>query len=135
MTTNYQLNRKERMNEYLNSLEKEAAEINGDESVIWLAKDFLNLISYKLSQQNKTLEVPDCCPTDGKREEFHIMFTWNKNEHYLECEIMNRGLVEFFYRNRLTKEVWGCDTDYGLTDAQISQDSNDLLDKLQLFTE
>ena len=106
MITNYQLSRKERMSEYLKSLEEEVNRINGDESVIWLAKDFLNTLSYKISQQNQVLEVPDCCPNNGSQGDFHIMFTWDKEEHYLECEIMNSGLVEFFYRNRLTKEIW-----------------------------
>lgn len=143
MVTNYKLSRKERMDEYLDFLKEEANRINGDESVIWLAKDFLNLLTNKLSQQNKVLEVPDCCPSNGSQGDFHIMFTWDKNEHYLECEITNSGLVEFFYRNHLTKEVWGCDTDsrsevltsYTLTEADISQKSNELLDKLSLFVE
>ena len=135
MITNYQLSRKERMSEYLKSLEEEANRVNGDESVIWLAKDFLNTLSYKISQQNQVLEVPDCCPNNGSQGDFHIMFTWDKEEHYLECEIMNSGLVEFFYRNRLTKESWGRDLDYTLTEADISQDSNELLDKLSLFVE
>lgn len=123
------------MNEYLNSLKEEARRVNGDESVIWLAKDFLTLLTQKLAKKNQVLEVPDCCPNNGSQGDFHIMFTWDKKEHYLECEIMNSGLIEFFYRNRLTKEVWGCDTYYTLTEAGINQKSNELLDKLQLFTE
>ena len=123
------------MNEYLDSLKEEAIRINGDESVIWLAKDFLILLIDKIAQQNQVLEVPDCCPNNGSQGDFHIMFTWDKEEHYLECEIMNSGIIEFFYRNHFTKDVLGWDTDYGLSQAGLTNEGSMMLDKLSLFVE
>jgi hypothetical protein len=135
MTTNYQLNQREQMNKYLDSLKEEAIRINGDESVIWLAKDFLTLLINKLAQQNKVLEVPDCCPNNGSQGDFHVVFTWDKNKHYLECEIPNSGILEFFYRNHLTKEVWSYETDIEGSTAPFSRESEIFLDKLSLFVE
>lgn len=86
-------------------------------------------ISLKMKVWNnckQILEVPDCCPNnDGSI----VMFTWDKNEHYLECEVLIDGTKEFFYRNRITKENMG--EDY-FPSATISED---ILEKLMLFTE
>jgi len=135
MVTNYQLNRRQRMNEYLDSLKEEAIRINGDESVIWLAKDFLTLFINKLAQQNKVLEVPDCCPSESNEGNFHIMFIWDKDEHYLECEIFNSGVIEFFYRNRDSGEDWGWDLNYSVVKPGFNNHSDELIDKLSLFVE
>lgn len=131
MVTDYQLSRRERMTEYLNSLKEEAQRINGDESVVFLAQDFLNLLTHKLSQRNLVLEVPDCCP-NANQEEFRIMFTWDKKEHYLECEIPNTHIMEFFYRNRFTKEVWSCECDFAICEGL---GATELFEKLSLFVE
>ena len=133
MVTDYQLNRRERMNEYLDSLKEEAIRINGDESVIWLAKDFLTLLINKLAHQNKVLEVPDCCPNNGSQGDFHIMLTWDKDEHYLECEYFNSEEIEFFYRNRLTNEVWSWE--YSIVPPGVNDDWQIMQDKLSLFVE
>ena len=130
MVTEYQLNRRRRMNSYLNSLKDEAKRINGDESVIWLVEDLITLLIHKLAKENKVLEIPDCCPSESNEGDFHIMFAWDKDEHYLECEIFSSGVIEFFYRNRFTNETWG--EDYGNLDQSIS---NELIEKLNLFTE
>lgn len=132
MVTDYQLNRREQMNEYLNSLKEEAVEINGDESVIWLAKDFLTLLIHKLAQINLVLEVPDCCPNTGSQGEFHIMFSWDKDEDYLECEIFNTGMIEFFYRNSFTHKVWIWKCDFAMCN---SLEADELFEKLSYFVE
>lgn len=129
MVTEFQLSRREGMSEYLNLLKKEAKSINGDESVVFLAQDFLTLLTHKLAQRGLVLEVPDCCPNNGSQEDFHVMFVWDKDEHYLECEVKNNEMVEFFYRNHLTKKVWGEDTP--LTQPL----SEELIEKLSLFVE
>ncbi len=57
------------------------------------------------------------------------MYTWSKSEYYLECEIFATGAIEFFYRNRNTREVRGEDT-------TLEQGfSTDILDKVSLFIE
>jgi hypothetical protein len=121
------------MNEYLDSLKEEAIRINGDESVIWLAKDFLTLLINKLAQHNQVLEVPDCCPNNGSSGDFYAMFTWDKDEHYLECEIFNTKEIGFFYRNRLTNEVWSWE--YSIVPPGINDDWKTMQDKLSLFVE
>jgi hypothetical protein len=139
MVTEYQLNRRRRMNSYLNSLKDEAKRINGDESVIWLAEDLITLLIHKIAQQGKVLEIPDCCPSESNEGDFHVMFAWDKDEHYLECEIYNTGLIEFFYRNRLTNKTWSWETIYALfSDTGVHVQalcSNELIEKLSLFTE
>lgn len=131
MVTDYQLSRRERMSAYLNSLKEEAKRINGDESVVFLAQDFLTLLTHKLAQRNLVLKVPDCSPNNGSQEDFHVMFFWDKDEHYLQCEVKNDESVEFFYRNHLTKEVWG--EDFNMTDWKLY--SRAVLDQLSLFVE
>lgn len=129
MVTNYQLSRRERMIKYLNSLKDEAKRINSDESVVFLAQDFLTLLTHKLAQRNLVLEVPDCCPNNGGQGDFYVMFVWDKDEHYLECEVKNDETVEFFYCNHLTKKVWGED----ITLAQPLPE--EVIEKLSLFVE
>lgn len=128
MVTDYQLSRREQMSAYLNSLMKEAKSINGNKFVIWSASGFLTLLISKLAKRNLVLEIPDCCP-NSNQEEFHIMFTWNKDEHYLECEVFNNEEVEFYYRNRVTKQDWGEDTT--LTQPLCEE----VIEKLSLFVE
>jgi len=140
MVTEYQLSRRERMNEYLNSLKEEAKRINGDESVVYLAQDFLTLLTHKLAQRNLVLEVPDCSPNNGSQGDFNIKFFWEKDEDYLECEIFYAGIIEFFYRNSFTHKVWIWECNFAMCDDDLSPNINslsatELFEKLSLFVE
>jgi hypothetical protein len=137
MVTDYQLNLRERMNEYLDSLKEEAIRINGDESVIWLAKDFLNLLINKLAQQNKVLEVPDCeseilCSDTDCQGKLCVVFTWEKDENWLRCEVLESGSIEFYYKNKLTKQNWWWSGNSTLDEGSWSEEP---LEKLTLFVE
>ena len=46
---------------------------------------------------------PDTCAGDDGR----IMLSWSMGPHYLECEILPAGYVEYFYFNADTDGVWG----------------------------
>lgn len=129
MVPDYQLSRRERMNEYLNSLKKEAKKINGDESVVFLAQDFLNLLTHKLSQKNLVLEVPDCEESCDGQENFQVMFTWEKDSHYLRLHTAEDNIIEFYYKNHLSKDsLW--------KNYIIGQPlSEELFEKLSLFVE
>jgi len=131
--TDHQLSRQQRLSEYLESFRKEATRVNENSQIISLAYKCFNALYSSLSPQ--VLEVPDCCPSSGNEGDFHITFTWNKDNHYLECEVMANGTLEFFYRNHLTKEVWG--KDYHITDEHFPDSVYDevLLDKLSYFVE
>lgn len=125
-------NREDKLVKYLKSLKDEAIAINDSENIILKAysvwSNLRDTFFYKKPKQ--ILEVPDCCPNTGSQGEFHIMFTWTKDEHYLECEIFNNGDIEFFYRNRIMpSEGWGEDYTIGQTFSE------DLIDKLSLFVE
>lgn len=71
------------------------------------------------------LEVPDACP--GQKDNF--MYTWSKEEHYLECEFFGSGEIEFFYRNRETGRNWAEDTTFE------QPFSKTILEKVELFTQ
>ena len=120
---------------YLNNLKEEAIRINGNEEIINIAtKCFWRLFDYFGSTDNGTLEIPDCCPNNGSQGDFHILFTWDSSTYYLECEVMVDGTLEFFYRNKLTKENWGEDSHINDTDFPNSIYDSVLLDKLSYFT-
>ena len=94
---------------YLESLKSETCEINESQftvTVLEYASKVWNDLSLSFSRNNSCLEVPDACP--GQSDDF--MYTWSRAEHYLECEIFGNGIVEFFYRNRNSGEVWGEET-------------------------
>ena len=57
------------------------------------------------------------------------MLTWRHSEHYFELEIFPQGTAEFFYKNRLTGELWESDYTVGDPIPQAVQD------KLSLFTD
>lgn len=63
-------------------------------------------LSSLLSNLDRCLVEPNVCPGDDG----HIMYSWIKEELYLECEFWESGKVEFFYRNRDSGELWGEDT-------------------------
>lgn len=114
------------LREYLDSLEAEARSTNQAEftlktiSIAWQV--WLDLRS-QLQQREVCLEVPDACPGNQN----NLMYTWSKSEHYLECEIFGNGAVEFFYRNRVTNDVWGEDATLG------ERFSSEILEKATLF--
>jgi hypothetical protein len=57
---------------------------------------------YFLVEKAQVLEVPDACIGEDNKS---FMFTWERGEHYLECEIfIDRG-IEFFYKNNKTNEM------------------------------
>jgi hypothetical protein len=94
---------------YLESLKSEVQESCKSEftvTVLEYASKIWNNLSLYFLRKNSCLEVPDACP--GQNNDF--MYTWSKAEHYLECEIFGDGVVEFFYRNRNSGEVWGEET-------------------------
>lgn len=118
--------RHQELRRYLDSLHSEAKSTGEVEFTILVLNTawqvWADLREYFLSK-GLCLEVPDACP--GQRDNF--MYTWSKAEHYLECEILGSGEVEFFYRNRNSGEVWGEDT-------TLEQEfSTTVLDKAALF--
>jgi hypothetical protein len=79
---------------------------------------------------DRCLQIPSICPGHAS----NLMYTWNRDEHYLECEIFEQGEIEFFYRNRNTGETWGED----MTSALLPLDqpfSEEILQKTDLFVE
>lgn len=38
-----------------------------------------------------------------------MFYSWDRGRHHLELEIISRQPAEFFYRNRVTGELWGAD--------------------------
>ncbi len=70
-----------------------------------------------------TLPIPDACPgPDGE-----LLYTWDREEHHFEAEVFPSGAVEFFYRNRLTDELWEHD---GMIDDPIPES---VIAKMSLF--
>jgi hypothetical protein len=120
--------RNESLDHYMGSLRSEATSIHDSEFTIFLI-DYSWKIWQKLSsifsKQGFYLSVPDACP--GQNNNF--MYTWSKDEHYLECEVFGSGEVEFFYKNRATDDVWGEDT------VLEDEFSSNILDKVALFVE
>jgi hypothetical protein len=83
-----------------------------------------------LNGDHRCLQIPSVCPGNVS----NLMYTWNKDDHYLECEIFEEGEIEFFYRNRNTGETWGEDvTSDALTPDQTF--SEQILQKTGLFVE
>jgi hypothetical protein len=111
--------------DYIQSLRLEVIAGNETEftlSVLEKAEQVWEALRKVFSSQNKCLEVPDACP--GYNDNF--MYTWSKEEHYLECEIFGSGEVEFFYRTN--NNVWG-------EDIKFEQEfSAEIIEKVILFT-
>lgn len=68
---------------------------------------------------NKNLSIPDVCYGDDD----NILFIWDNNTIYLECEIFGDGRVEFFNRNRTNEKL---DFIEITIDNEISEDINNL---------
>lgn len=48
------------------------------------------------------MSVPDACPgLNGQ-----LLYTWDSGVHHLEIEIFPDGVIELFYRNRASGELW-----------------------------
>jgi hypothetical protein len=122
------LKRNESLDHYMGSLRSEATSIHDSDFTIFLI-DYSWKIWQELSKVSSKrgfyLSVPDACP--GQNNNF--MYTWSKDEHYLECEVFGSGEVEFFYKNRETNDVWGEDT------VLEEGFSSNILDKVALFAE
>jgi len=119
---------------YLNSLREEAIKVNENDRVVDITSYCFNSLSNLFSKyKNGILQVPDCCYGYGN-EDFRIMLTWDNQIHHLECEINQELVGDFTYRNKLTKEVWGQDSD--LNNPQFPDTNLDevLIDKLSHFT-
>ena len=129
--TDYQKEREQKLLDYIDQHREEIVESTGSDKLVYLARHYWTFLKMRVwSTSRQILEVPDCCPIARSIEGTDcIRYAWDKNEHYLECEILNDGSKEFLYKNRFTREVWG--EDY-LPSANIS---DYILDKLTLFVE
>lgn len=129
--TDYQKEREQKLLDYIDQHREEIVESTGSDNLIHLARHYWTFLKMRVwSTSKQILEVPDCCLFAHSIEGVDcIRYVWDKDEHYLECEILNDETKEFFYKNRFTREVWG--EDY-LPSASIS---DYILDKLTLFVE
>ena len=88
---------------YLDEL-REAMGSDGVE-VIENAWDVWEMMREEFITNQMLLRVPDACGGDDGR----LMFTWSLGPHYLEYEFLPDGVVEYFYRNRETEDLFGED--------------------------
>lgn len=137
--TDFQKEREQKLLDYIDQHREEIVESTGSDNLIHLAKHYWTFLKRRVWGTSKQiLEVPDCCPIARSIEGVDcIRFGWDKNEHYLECEILSDGTKEFFYKNRITKENMGEDyfPSANPLGAVLPNISEDILDKLMLFTE
>jgi hypothetical protein len=49
--------------------------------------------------------VPNASP-GGEQQ---ILYSWDRDNHHLECEVFPDGRVEWFYRDRATGALWDLD--------------------------
>lgn len=120
----------QKLRAYIDSLKSEMKNMKESElseKAIDLAWSVWKKLKKILSQKGFSLEVPNACP--GLNANF--MYVWEKNEHYLECEIFENGEIEFFYVKNTDgkhEQIWGEDTTFeqGFSDV--------ILDKVSLFT-
>jgi len=55
------------------------------------------------------MPIPAACTgPDGQ-----MLYSWDRDRHHLELEIIPGNPAEFFYRDRLTRELWGEDYNIG----------------------
>lgn len=93
-------------------------------SLIDAAKKLWEKLDSYFMSQGKLLEIPRACL--GEKNNF--MYAWNDDEHYLECEIFGETqTAEFFYRNRVSGDLWG-------EDVSIDNDfGKEVIEKISLF--
>ena len=130
VTNQYKESEKNLFN-YLDRHREELISSTGSEILIAIARHYWTFLKMKVyNTSNQILSIPDCVPlAHGIEGDSCIRYGWDRNEHYLECEIFSNGSKEFFYRNRFTKENWG--EDY-LAKQDISETA---IGKLSLFVE
>jgi hypothetical protein len=89
---------------YIDSLK---AEFPGREEFLDYCWDAWEYLSGRLSP--KTLEVPDACIGNASG----FMYTWRKDNFYLECEIFEDRTIEFFYKQKteIDYEEWALGKD------------------------
>src|SRR5205809_6924017 len=59
----------------------------------------------RLAAAAKGLPAPDATPgPDGQ-----VLYTWDRDRHHLELEILPAGPAEFFYRDRRSGGLWECE--------------------------
>ncbi len=106
-----------RLQSYLRHLRDSGELSQNSASLAWLSWNQLRKATFN------SLPVPDACPgPDGQ-----LLFTWDKDEHHFELEIFPGGEGEFFYRNRVSGELW--EAEYMVGQAIPSK----VTDKLGLF--
>jgi hypothetical protein len=132
--TSYQISRLEKTIKYLDKLKGEAIESNGSDSIIYYTFAVLDYFAKQVYKQNRILEIPDISPSHfNSANNLHLYLIWDKDEHYLECEVFPDKTLSFSYSNFLTKEDWGED----LKDPIFKEleNNSELLEKLLLFIE
>ncbi len=93
--------RGQRLSDYLREMRREG---NIDVDMVALSWRAWNMLHAATSNK---LPVPDACPgPDG-----HMLYTWDLREHHLELEMYANNPAEFFYRNRLSGNLWEFDLD------------------------
>lgn len=96
--------------------------------------DFAKLVWERLAEivekQGLCLQVPKVCL--GFSNKYYILFTWLKDNHYLECEIFgNKRGIEFFYSYRVPwGEIWADEESPDLKDLYLN---DELLEKFKIF--
>jgi hypothetical protein len=90
------------LRDYLDSLKVEFPDRAEFLDYCWDVWDYIS--GYFLLNKEKVLEVPDACIGDASG----FMYTWRKDNFYLECELFENGAIEFFYKHKnfLNTETW-----------------------------
>jgi hypothetical protein len=79
---------------------------------------------YLRSFVDKAFPVPQAGPTEARS----LVMVWDRDRHHLEVEIFERGIYEWFYRDRLTQEHTGGEN------LDPTARPRDLMAHLQLFS-
>jgi hypothetical protein len=90
------------LKDYLDSLKAEFPDRAEFLDYCWDVWDYLS--GYFLLNKEKVLEVPDACIGD----DYGFMYTWHKDNLYLECEVFEDKSICFFYKykNYLDSKAW-----------------------------
>jgi hypothetical protein len=95
------------LKDYLDSLKTEFSDRVKFLDYCWDVWDYIS--GYFLLNKEKVLEVPDACIGNASG----FMYTWRKDNFYLECEIFEDETIEFFYKynNYVDSEEWNLGED------------------------
>lgn len=118
VTPDFSVYRIQRIERYLDNA---SAEREISESTLGLAQRVLKLTQQPLLAD---LQIPDASYREG-----YFLFFWDKGKHHFEIEISPDNTVDFFYRNRLTGELWNQEQ------SSAVEFNSAILDKLLLFIE